>query len=58
MRCLKQNDRGLATGNVVRARFRAEVKKEILTGVFCSLAIAVLLGGVGELDLAKTKLVQ
>jgi len=39
--------RGLATGNVSRTRLRAEVKKEILTGIFCSIAVAILLGTIG-----------
>merc|ERR1719193_656023 len=38
--------RGLATGNVDTKKFKSEVKKEGLTGIFCSIAIAVILGSV------------
>jgi len=41
--------RGLATGNVNQSRFFYEVRKEITTGLFCSTAIAILLGIIGTL---------
>ena len=48
--------RGLATGNVSRTRLRAEVKKEILTGIFCSIAVAILLGTIGLIRVERLDL--